>query len=455
MRDVSKAFAAFSKLFYLEGDDEAGIKALGVNMDDVEEGWDKKKRKKGDNPIRAEIINIILRCADAIGAKVAVIDWSGVTRGGKYMIEQFDLDKISVLVQGLYHIKFCGVHQQYQGRGRDAVRRSIIANTMRIATLSAALTDFCVKNNYNCQPSVLQALSGHQFVEPSYLLLQPDDSIRSPRQVEDAARQAAKDARESIAEDDEVEVVEVDAAHQSIFDGDEIQDEEVEVVEVEATSKVESDGRVDAALVAIITEAALQPDEPSSSSAQFPCLNLLRMPTNAETCSAIMDNFGLITLEDGDVASVVPECTELFRERRCTLLDARWDESFRLLGQYAQVHGDCRVKKSKDKKLYYWVNKQRTSGKAGNLSQDRMHRLDEIGFLWDASEFAGGSRDDGKWDDMFSKLQQYKHDHGTCRVKKSKDQKLYSWVIKQRRELRKNGNMPEDRIRRLNGINFE
>lgn len=356
MKDVSKAFRAFSDLFYLEGDDEAGIKALGVNMDDVEEGWMGKRRKKGDNPIRANIINIILRCADAIGAKVVMIDWSGVTSGGKYMIEQLDLDKISVLVQGLYHITYCGRHQRYQGSGRDAKHRSVVANTTRIAALSVAVTDFCVKNNFDHQPSILGALSDQKFVDPSVLLLSHDSSILSPRRVEKEARQAAKTARQSLFEDNEVEVVENEPMSQS-------------------------DGKIENALVAIITEAENNPNEPSSGPVQFPCLDLAGKSTNAETCSTMMSNLGLISLDGGTVAFVDDDDTDCFRNRHSKLREEAWNKQFDELTNYKAKHGDCDVPGAQGT-LGRWVSHQREIRET--MSRKRFDALDKIGFIWNA-----------------------------------------------------------------------
>ena len=429
MIKASICFRQISDLHYGFGDDHADIAALGVNMDDVEEGWLKKRRKKGDSPIRALIINIILRCADEVGAKVVLVDWSGSTSGGHHLLKQCELDKVSVLVQGLYHIKFSAVHQRHQGSGPDAVQRSVVANTLRIASLSAALTEFSVSNNFNHEKSMLGVLSCFQFVDPSKLLLPHDSSILTPPQLENKMLQSGE-----TADDDD-------------------DDEEVQFVEVENSSQSSS---IVQELDEIIKGERRPGQKPSNTSFQLPCLagSNRRDLSCEEARSRVMDNLGLMTFGDGAVAFVDPENQAFFRRRQSELFDMRWNDMFSKLQQYKHDHGTGRVKKSHNESLYNWVNNQRTSGKAGNLSQDRMHRLDEIGFLWDASEFAGRSRDDGKWDDMFNKTKQYKHDHGDCRVKKSKDQKLYSWVRKQRK-LRKNGNMPEDRIRRLNGINFE
>ncbi|EJK48111.1 hypothetical protein THAOC_33121, partial [Thalassiosira oceanica] len=99
--------------------------------------------------------------------------------------------------------------------------------------------------------------------------------------------------------------------------------------------------------------------------------------------------------------------------------DGVWEGMFGKLVQHKQTHGDCRVKRSQDNDLGIWVKNQRSVRKNGKMLDDRHRRLDEIGFLWDASEHHGRRRDDGGWNKMFGRLVQHKQKHGDCRVKMS------------------------------------
>ena len=58
-----------------------------------------------------------------------------------------------------------------------------------------------------------------------------------------------------------------------------------------------------------------------------------------------------------------------------------WETRFDELDKYKAKHGDCNVP-ARQGKLGRWVSKQRTVCKAGSLSQDRIDRLDGIGFNW-------------------------------------------------------------------------
>jgi hypothetical protein len=62
-----------------------------------------------------------------------------------------------------------------------------------------------------------------------------------------------------------------------------------------------------------------------------------------------------------------------------------WDEWFELLKAYKEEHGHCRAPRSAEYrgvKLGRWVDRQRTSHKKGELSENRRTRLDDIGFCW-------------------------------------------------------------------------
>ena len=64
--------------------------------------------------------------------------------------------------------------------------------------------------------------------------------------------------------------------------------------------------------------------------------------------------------------------------------DQQWEEMFAKLEKYRQQHGDCLVPYhyKEDPSLGKWVSNQRSN--YANLSSTRRHRLDSIGFVWDA-----------------------------------------------------------------------
>jgi hypothetical protein len=62
--------------------------------------------------------------------------------------------------------------------------------------------------------------------------------------------------------------------------------------------------------------------------------------------------------------------------------EATWNEMFEKLLRYKEAFGDCSVlaRWKVDPKLGRWVTTQRRRKRQGKLAEDRIRRLDEIGF---------------------------------------------------------------------------
>jgi hypothetical protein len=98
--------------------------------------------------------------------------------------------------------------------------------------------------------------------------------------------------------------------------------------------------------------------------------------------------------------------------------DPRWDLKFKALLKFRAEHGHCKVpaRYKKDTKLGHWVMTQRHQYNnikegPGALSDERIKRLDEIGFIWSV-------RPDpvDQWKDRLEELKAYKIKHGDCMV---------------------------------------
>ena len=101
-------------------------------------------------------------------------------------------------------------------------------------------------------------------------------------------------------------------------------------------------------------------------------------------------------------------------------------------------------------KLGHWVSKQRKTYLAGSLAQDRIDRLSGIGFKWALKEA------EVPWETRFNKLVQYKFEHGDCDVPWSRRSRgrLGKWVDNQRTHHKK-GKLSEDHTKRLVSIDFD
>ncbi len=133
--------------------------------------------------------------------------------------------------------------------------------------------------------------------------------------------------------------------------------------------------------------------------------------------------------------------------------DEKWETMFSQLLRYRDVHGDCNVpaKWSEDPKLGNWVGTQRTLRKVGRLSEERIQRLDEIGFVWDLE----ASLKSSFWEDMFRLLVDYKREHGHCNVPRQWETNLNlaNWVSNQR-QAKKRGKLSLQQIDRLDDLGF-
>jgi superfamily II DNA or RNA helicase len=128
---------------------------------------------------------------------------------------------------------------------------------------------------------------------------------------------------------------------------------------------------------------------------------------------------------------------------------ASWEFWFGLLEVYQEENGDCLVpsdfKTQSNHSLGNWVSSVR-SLKLAALTDKRKRRLDELGFVWDVSEF--------NWEQGFKFLTAYKAEHGHCYVPdkfKYKGFGLGSWIAVQ---IRNSSKLDLKKIERLNNIGF-
>jgi len=130
-----------------------------------------------------------------------------------------------------------------------------------------------------------------------------------------------------------------------------------------------------------------------------------------------------------------------------TRYDEKWEKRFNELTAYQAKHGDCKVPQ-KQGELGTWVHRQRLLRKKGELNQDRVDKLNEIGFSWSVKAEA----EESKWQKRFNELTAYQAKHGDCKVPQ-KQGELGTWVHRQRL-LRKKGELNQDRVDKLNTIGF-
>jgi hypothetical protein len=127
----------------------------------------------------------------------------------------------------------------------------------------------------------------------------------------------------------------------------------------------------------------------------------------------------------------------------------RWEAMYEQLACFHQAHGHCRVSttSAQHHKLGNWVRTQRTRFRQGELSQDEVRRLNDLGFTWELWR--------QQWEAMFAALVEYQDTYGHCDVPQqfAENRKLGNWVITQRMYYRK-GKLDAEQIERLNLLGF-
>ncbi|MDA0369809.1 MAG: Helicase associated domain protein, partial [Proteobacteria bacterium] len=130
-------------------------------------------------------------------------------------------------------------------------------------------------------------------------------------------------------------------------------------------------------------------------------------------------------------------------------LGVTWDERYGELVAYKGANGDCNVPQGwkENPKLGTWCSKQRKAFKSGSLSDDRVKRLEGLGFVWEPLDAA--------WEEMFSALVSFRESHGDCNVPTGwkENPKLGSWCNTQRMAFRKEA-LSDDRVKRLESLGF-
>mmetsp|Transcript_7585 Transcript_7585/g.11050 ORF Transcript_7585/g.11050 Transcript_7585/m.11050 type:complete len:402 (+) Transcript_7585:2-1207(+) len=158
-----------------------------------------------------------------------------------------------------------------------------------------------------------------------------------------------------------------------------------------------------------------------------------------------------------------------------------WDAYFAELESFKEANGSCNVPPDfENKHLLAWISLQRRErkkqqdGLRSSLTEDRMWKLDGLGFDWviSASDARPAKKqrlvkeekksDKEEWDLRHAELSSYKADKGDCLVPEdwSENPDLGAWVVQQRFEHKKwkdniKSSMNKARAEKLEEIGFD
>ena len=134
----------------------------------------------------------------------------------------------------------------------------------------------------------------------------------------------------------------------------------------------------------------------------------------------------------------------------------RWERCFLRLREFRRRfgHGHVPAEWAENITLGRWVVKTRRLHNAGRLSVEKVRRLNEVGFVWDA---IGTRQDehDAVWSEWLAKLHTYHHQYGHWRVptEQRRFHRLRVWMDNQRINYHR-GWLSAERIRRLEEVKF-
>lgn len=154
------------------------------------------------------------------------------------------------------------------------------------------------------------------------------------------------------------------------------------------------------------------------------------------------------------------------KEKTVQLRSYSWGERLAQLTTYAEEHGNCRVpfRWPENPGLGRWVGHLRQLRNAGRLSDEKIAKLEALGFSWGAPPADPGSSDqrrsstyyDPRWTERLAQLSAYKDVHGNCRVpfRWAENPALGRWVG-HLRQLRKVGRLSADQMAQLDALAFD
>jgi len=142
-----------------------------------------------------------------------------------------------------------------------------------------------------------------------------------------------------------------------------------------------------------------------------------------------------------------------------------WDTRYEELCKFKEEFGDCSVpiRFNANRKLGSWVTKQRNEyrqlreGKKTNMTDERLRKLEEIGFIW--VDQHGGAKTN--WEKKYHELRQYKAEFEDCLVPEDyqRNPRLGTWVAQQRKNYQllnegKPSDITEEQVSRLEKLGF-
>jgi len=128
-----------------------------------------------------------------------------------------------------------------------------------------------------------------------------------------------------------------------------------------------------------------------------------------------------------------------------------WEERLDELARYKDEHGDCSVPSKSYGPLGHWVTSQRTARRKGKLSEERVKKLDDLGFVWVTKQIPKppSLTREKHLDELAKKCKAVRRNVHVPHAPKSRGPS--GNCVEQERE----GKLSEERVRELDDLDFD
>jgi hypothetical protein len=130
-----------------------------------------------------------------------------------------------------------------------------------------------------------------------------------------------------------------------------------------------------------------------------------------------------------------------------------WELRLRELKRFRKEHGHCQVpnKYRPNRALSQWANRVRAERRAGRLPEDKVRRLDALGFAWAGPPTCW----DVVWERHLEELKQFRKENGHLEVPNiyPANRPLARWAHHLRQQKRR-GSLSAERVRQLDVLGF-
>lgn len=171
--------------------------------------------------------------------------------------------------------------------------------------------------------------------------------------------------------------------------------------------------------------------------------------------AGVVSSFGVNPIISSRFSFMLRSTNVASLNENTTKKDASWHDRLEELTQYRARVGDTLVPKRSPSPLGNWVNKQRQRRKKGKMNGDQIRALDNLGFVWDATNMRQSAKD--VWWERFEELKEEIGQNGYASIKSNSS--LGYWIYHQRNNyvLFSQGEdsvLTPGKIDALNGIDF-